>query len=219
MSAASAILTMNRAAKLLVASPRTEFREKVLKGLGPVAVRATEAVGGADALLKLEADNFRTLLVDPLLEDLDVEELVETIRARFPQLNVVVLDRDKGAEQFACDLCEDSAVKGFDEKSPIAQAALALWGNPTDAASDVGGAPATRIDSLPGMIGTSPKMQQICRLARLVAPRDTAVLIVGATGTGKELVARGIHTLSRRSRAPFVVVNCAAIPEDRKSVV
>ena len=43
------------------------------------------------------------------------------------------------------------------------------------------------------MIGTSPKMQQIYRLARLVAPRDTAVLIVGATGTGKELVARGIH--------------------------
>jgi transcriptional regulator with GAF, ATPase, and Fis domain len=56
-------------------------------------------------------------------------------------------------------------------------------------------------------------MQHIYRLARLVAPRDTAVLIVGATGTGKELIARGIHDLSRRSRNPFVVVNCAAIPE------
>jgi transcriptional regulator with GAF, ATPase, and Fis domain len=56
-------------------------------------------------------------------------------------------------------------------------------------------------------------MQQLYRLARLVAPRDTAVLIVGATGTGKELIARGIHELSRRSRGPFVVVNCAAIPE------
>ena len=56
-------------------------------------------------------------------------------------------------------------------------------------------------------------MQHVYRLARLVSPRDTAVLIVGATGTGKELVARGIHDLSKRSRGPFVVVNCAAIPE------
>jgi transcriptional regulator with GAF, ATPase, and Fis domain len=70
-----------------------------------------------------------------------------------------------------------------------------------------------RIEPLPGMIGTSLKMQQLYRLARLVAPRDTAVLIVGATGTGKELIARGIHELSQRSRGPFVVVNCAAIPE------
>jgi transcriptional regulator with GAF, ATPase, and Fis domain len=69
------------------------------------------------------------------------------------------------------------------------------------------------IEPLPGMIGTSRKMQQLYRLARLVAPRDTAVLIVGGTGTGKELVARGIHEMSPRSRGPFVVVNCAAIPE------
>jgi transcriptional regulator with GAF, ATPase, and Fis domain len=63
------------------------------------------------------------------------------------------------------------------------------------------------------MIGSSKRMQKLYRLARLVAPRDTVVLIVGATGTGKELVARGIHDVSRRSRSPFVVVNCAAIPE------
>jgi transcriptional regulator with GAF, ATPase, and Fis domain len=63
------------------------------------------------------------------------------------------------------------------------------------------------------MIGTSRRMQKLYRLARLVAPRDTVVLIVGGTGTGKELVARGIHQVSRRSRGPFVVVNCAAIPE------
>jgi transcriptional regulator with GAF, ATPase, and Fis domain len=58
-------------------------------------------------------------------------------------------------------------------------------------------------------------MQQIYRLVRLVTPRDTAILIVGATETGKELVARGIHQLSQRKQGPFVVVNCAAIPENR----
>jgi transcriptional regulator with GAF, ATPase, and Fis domain len=56
-------------------------------------------------------------------------------------------------------------------------------------------------------------MQQVYELVRMVAHRDTAVLVTGETGTGKELVAGAIHQLSRRSRQPFVVVNCAAIPE------
>jgi len=63
------------------------------------------------------------------------------------------------------------------------------------------------------MIGTSHAMQQVYDLVRMVAHRDTAVLVTGETGTGKELVAGAIHQLSRRSRHPFVVVNCAAIPE------
>ena len=68
-------------------------------------------------------------------------------------------------------------------------------------------------EPLPGMIGNSQAMQSIYRLARLVAPRTTTVLIVGQTGSGKELVARALHALSPRSMKPFVAVNCAAIPE------
>jgi transcriptional regulator with GAF, ATPase, and Fis domain len=68
-------------------------------------------------------------------------------------------------------------------------------------------------DPLEGMIGSSSVMQQVYRLARMVARRDTIVLITGETGAGKELVAEAIHKMSPRSRHPFVVVNCAAIPE------
>jgi transcriptional regulator with GAF, ATPase, and Fis domain len=63
------------------------------------------------------------------------------------------------------------------------------------------------------MVGSSRAMQRIYRLSRLVAARDTTVLITGETGTGKELIARGIHHVSRRANNSFVVVNCAAIPE------
>jgi len=63
------------------------------------------------------------------------------------------------------------------------------------------------------MIGGSEAMQQVYRLAKLVAPRTTTVLIVGPTGTGKELVARALHALSPRAMKPFIAVNCAAIPE------
>jgi transcriptional regulator with GAF, ATPase, and Fis domain len=66
---------------------------------------------------------------------------------------------------------------------------------------------------LPGMIGHSPSMQRVNRLARLVAARQSTVLLTGETGTGKELVARALHSLSPRSQRPFVVINCAAIPE------
>lgn len=56
-------------------------------------------------------------------------------------------------------------------------------------------------------------MRELAWLIRLVAPRSTSVLIEGATGTGKELVARAVHTLSPRAAKPFVTLNCAAIPE------
>jgi transcriptional regulator with GAF, ATPase, and Fis domain len=56
-------------------------------------------------------------------------------------------------------------------------------------------------------------MMDVSRRIRLVAPRSTPVLIEGPTGSGKELVAEGLHRLSTRSRKPFIAINCAAIPE------
>jgi DNA-binding NtrC family response regulator len=66
---------------------------------------------------------------------------------------------------------------------------------------------------LPDVIGSSAGMRELARMVRLVAPRSTTVLIEGATGTGKELVAKAVHRLSVRASKPFVVLNCAAIPE------
>ena len=200
-----------------MASPRTEFRARVLKFLAPGAAAAAEAGGGAEALIKLEESDFRTLVLDRRIHDLDLEELLSTIRARFPQLNIVVAEREQAEGLLAVsalDSSSGSASGDVDslEASPIAQAAMALWGHLPESGRAIH-PPLSRSESLPGMIGTSRKMHHVYRLSRLVAPRDTAVLIMGASGTGKELVARGIHTLSRRSGGRLVVVNCAAIPE------
>jgi DNA-binding NtrC family response regulator len=70
-----------------------------------------------------------------------------------------------------------------------------------------------RVAPLPEMVGESAGMQELARMVRLVSPRSTTVLIEGETGTGKELVAKAVHRLSVRAGKPFLVLNCAAIPE------
>jgi DNA-binding NtrC family response regulator len=72
---------------------------------------------------------------------------------------------------------------------------------------------AVQMDPLPELVGGSHAMRELAWLVRLVAPRTTAVLIEGETGTGKEVIARVLHRLSPRAGKPFAVLNCAAIPE------
>lgn len=68
-------------------------------------------------------------------------------------------------------------------------------------------------EGLHGLIGASPAMQKVYRVARQVATSRATVLITGESGTGKGELARAIHTLSPRSKAPFISLHCAAIPE------
>jgi transcriptional regulator with GAF, ATPase, and Fis domain len=216
MSAATPMLAKELKGNVLVASPYAPLRQQMLKRLDVPHAAVSEAQGGADALLKLEKADFGTLLLDPRIEDLDVGELMATLRGRYPDLDVVLMEFDPTRDESAIDRTQTESLMSEAVKSKISVAEPFRDSRqyhfevaPNIAAESV----ESRMRSLPGMIGTSQGMQRICRLARLVAPRDTAVLIVGETGTGKELVASGIHSLSRRSKGPFVVVNCAAIPE------
>ncbi|HXZ79914.1 MAG TPA: sigma-54 dependent transcriptional regulator [Terriglobales bacterium] len=181
---------------VLVASASVTFREQMLAALNnrcPIEL----AQGGADALAKLEASDCRTVLLDSRLPDLDAEELSDLIRTRFPGVQVTVLDSET--------------------RTPGARSAVGslelLQVPPERELSRAADSFAITIEPLSGMVGQTPAMLQVARLARLVAPRSSTVLLTGPTGTGKELVARAIHELSPRSARPFAVINCAAIPE------
>ena len=67
---------------------------------------------------------------------------------------------------------------------------------------------------LGGMITAAPAMTKVARMIERVAGADVSVMLLGASGTGKELLARGVHDTSPRNKKPFIAINCAAIPEN-----
>jgi len=67
---------------------------------------------------------------------------------------------------------------------------------------------------LPDIVGSSSSMQEVYRLTKLAAPTNASVLLIGETGTGKEVIARAVHKLSRRSDGPYIRVNCGALHEN-----
>src|SRR3546814_9820585 len=67
---------------------------------------------------------------------------------------------------------------------------------------------------LNGLSTSAPERTKVARTIERVAGADVSVMLLGASGTGKEVIARGVHSSSRRTDAPFVAINCAAIPEN-----
>ena len=196
-------ITPNYSGHVLVASPSTVVRQRVLETLGSPARRVEQAAGGAEALVHLENGSWQVLFLDRRLPDLDAEELRQTIQERYPKVEVVLLDADGDAEPA---MAEEEPKEQLLPENWLA-VPKALSAHRHVAVHSILHAP------LPGMIGTSYNMQPVYRVARLLAGRNTTVLIQGPTGSGKELVARALHSLSPRADRPFVVVNCAAIPE------
>jgi DNA-binding NtrC family response regulator len=212
----------NYANHILVASPSPVVRQRVLESLRSPVRRFEQATGGAEALVHLESGFWQVLFLDRRLPDLDAEELSCTVRQRFPGIEVVLLDPEiDPALGPAFDPVLDRALDQTNEAESIAgEEKEGLFPGKWPALSQNGNEdrllPAARsiLDApLPGMIGNSRVMQPVYRLVRLLAPRNTTVLITGPTGCGKEIVARALHHLSPRAARAFAVVNCAAIPE------
>ena len=213
-------------------SVRTRLRD-VLTGL---RWKVHVAEGGAAALMTIEEQRPEALLLGGWLPDLEVGEFAACVRSTYPQTDILRIDgqtlqsgtQSLRRQELQQVLRELSAEADRDlSPSPEAQPSTARSG----LAESTGGrvtssverrppvAPAASLQTanhnecLPEMVGASAGMRELGKLVRLVAPRSTTVLIEGETGTGKELVAKALHRLSARANKPFVVLNCAAIPE------
>lgn len=171
-----------------------------------------QAAGGAHALELLRENGMSSgiLLLDPNLPDLEPGEFHEMVRNRFSNVQVLMLNPDTG--QLMVETASPTIVSRrlADLVNVGGPARINL---PTTPASVTPRTHSQGTARLRNMIGDSAPMQHIYGLTRMVAPRNTTVLITGESGTGKDLVAQEIHLISSRRNQPFVVVNCSAIPE------
>jgi DNA-binding NtrC family response regulator len=197
---------------VFVVCPNARLRQNLNEKLGLPRWNVIQTGSGAGALelLHKHGADDGILLLDPNLPDLELNEFLSIVKVRYPNLQLMTLNAHTG-----------QLLIGSASPTPISTRLAEVINRgmaaaPRPSPEDGGEAPRYVPDlrlNLRGMIGDSEPMRRTYQLTRMVAARDTTVLVMGESGTGKELVAQEIHLISPRRKQPFVAVNCSAIPE------
>ncbi len=179
------------------------------------AVHSAET--GAEAMRSLQTDPPDLVLLDVRLPDADGVELLGKLRAADPECLVVMMTAHGGVESAVRAMklgAHDYVSKPFDMEEMKLTIRKALETRALRRDVDRFQVEAAHGSALDDLIGVSRAMTDLRTLVARIAQSDaTTVLLQGESGTGKDLVARVIHFVSQRARAPFVAVNCVALPE------
>jgi len=172
------------------------------------------AENGLDGFEMLTQNTYDLVLCDIKMPKMDGIELLEKAIAIQPELPIVMISGHGDL-----DTAVESIKKGaFDyiSKPPDLNRLLHTIRNGLDRKSLMLQNKVLRkkVSKKYKMVGNSPALQKIQEMIERVAPTDARVLIIGANGSGKELIAHAIHQKSERSNAPMIEVNCAAIPSE-----
>jgi two-component system, NtrC family, response regulator PilR len=202
--------------KILVVDDEASMREMLgimLRKDGYAIVTAENRARAAEVLGRGGID---LVITDIKLPDGDGMEILRHVKAASPETAVVMITAF-GSTQMAVAAMKfgahDYLVKPFDVDEMKMVVRNALEKQDLQEENRRLKAQIHSQQGLDRIIGVSPPMAAIFDLARAVAPTSSTVLISGESGTGKELVAQAIHSLSPRHEAPFVSINCGALPE------
>jgi DNA-binding NtrC family response regulator len=203
--------------RILFADDEAYLRDLMQMELPRMGHEVTVCPDGAAALKALEKGSYDAALLDLRMPGLTGIEVLGKIRQISPETQVVILTGHAtvdtavqalrlGAFDYLTKPCKwaelEVILNRVVERRDLANKATALE---------------TRLkaaEGTPTLVGETPAMQAVRRLIETVAPTDASVMILGETGTGKELIARNLHDKSRRAGHSFIPVNCGALPEN-----
>jgi DNA-binding NtrC family response regulator len=208
-----------RAARILLVEDNTSLRRGIARALGGSFGEVDQLSKGDEAVERLRdrgVEAYDVVVTDLRLPGASGIEVLRTARERDARTAVVLMTA-YGSIQTAVEAMKlgafDFVQKPFELEELEARVAKAC--SHARLVDEVAGLRQERAERLgaPRIVGTSESLRDALDLARRVAPTRSTVLVTGETGTGKELIAGVIHSNSPRAGAPFVKVNCAALPE------
>jgi len=207
---------MKRKAKILVVDDEAIIRDSLRDWLSDAGYQVFTAENGHQALEIMEKERLGIVIADLVMPGMDGIELMKTAKEINPNIEVIIITaygsiataiaamKEGAYDYIEKPFCPERAellVKKLVEHQGLIEENISLHQKLEER---------YRFENI---IAKSPKMQQVIEVIKIVARSNATVLIIGDSGTGKELVARAIHSQSHRHGKPFIAVSCAALPE------
>lgn len=206
-----------KAYRILIADDEPIARENLEHVLGKEGYETVSVANGAEAISELEKEEYDLILTDLRMQPIGGIQVLERACAIYPHIEVIVITgfasissaveaMSKGAYYYIAKPYK------LDEVRMLVRQALekvALRREVSELRKQVGDRNKNTL-----LIGNSPEIDLLRRTIEQIAPSESSVLILGETGTGKELVARSIHNLSSRAEKRFLAINCGAFSEE-----
>jgi two-component system response regulator AtoC len=201
---------------VLIVEDHDRLREQLGQFYEQEGFKVTTAACGEEGIEKLSQEKFAIIVSDVKMPGIDGFQLARHVREKYPDTDVILITAfgnikqaveamKLGASDYITKPFQPEAIRLVSEKLIERRRLLEEVRELRQRVQEE--------HNLENILSKSPKMLKVFELIRSLAETDSGVMITGETGTGKELVARAIHNLSRRKNRQFVAINCGAFPD------